>query len=116
MSERHLDPTSLLFQSFRHSQGSVGPQLYIFRYIDLQFGIQPELHPNGPELLPYEHYIAGAKRTESASHLILTPNQEDSYKGQVVDAIKDIRRIRHETIADREYEVLGKLGLAAVSL
>lgn len=91
MSERRLDPESLLFQSFRHSQGEVELQLRIFRYMDLGFGVRPDLHPVGSAVEQYKKYLAGANRTKSASHLDIAKGKDSTHGGAVYKAVKTVR-------------------------
>lgn len=86
-----MTPSELLFQSFRHSQGSISPQLHIFRYMDIAHGISVDLHPTGQELERYVAYARGATRN-TKNHLDLA-DDENKLGGIVIGSIKAIRRV-----------------------
>lgn len=87
---KKLTSSELTFQSFRHSQGSLGAQLRIFRFMDLAYGIQPDLHPVGPEFERFVGYMNGSASSGSpvsakshASSNALSPTSEEPRKNHI---------------------------------
>lgn len=101
MSERVLTPDTLMFESFRHSQGNVGTQIILFRYIELNHGVKPDTHPNADALRRYCAFINGAIRSGSKSHLKHTISSKtplDPSKA-VYAAIKQVREEQRSSFA-----------------
>src|SRR5258708_6625427 len=86
-----LTPDQLLFQSFRHSQGHIGPQLHIFRYMDLRFGIGVDLHPAPQNWQQFTKYIDGVHAKDTHAHLKMPGYEKVGASKAVYKAFKDIR-------------------------
>jgi hypothetical protein len=89
MAQKELTPAEFTFHSFRHSQGIMWSQLYIFRYFDLNFDLKPDLHPTAGDHRRYLQYIG---HTGVKTHMQY--NQPDASKAgsAVIDAFKSLRR------------------------
>jgi hypothetical protein len=92
MSRKELTPADLTFHSFRHSQGRVDSQLLIFRYFDLKFGLQPDLHPNSEEVAKYVRYLGG---TGTKTHLQYQSGSKHPPDRAVFEAVKGLRDYRN---------------------
>ncbi len=90
-----LTSEKLLFQSFQHSQGIIQPQLYIFRYMELQFGIPVDLHPSPESWHRFTQYIEGVNSKEKHVHLKTAGYQRGSASRQVYEAFKGIRKVHN---------------------
>jgi hypothetical protein len=71
---RQLTPSELTFQSFRHSQGDAGAQMRLFRIADIDYGIEPDLHPSEEDSARYIGYLTGA--ADRQLHLDITQGSE----------------------------------------
>jgi hypothetical protein len=59
-NSRPLTPESLTFESFRHSQGNVSLQYFIFGYVEGMTGMRPNLTPSAEENVRYGRFLLGA--------------------------------------------------------
>ncbi|MBC7708247.1 hypothetical protein H7Y63_03420, partial [Polaromonas sp.] len=84
-----MTPQELLFQSFRHSQGGIGPQLRIFRYMELVHGIRVDLHPTAQDHARFVKYLDGT-HASSRGHIKAVPTENKS-AAATISSMKSIR-------------------------
>lgn len=114
---KELTPSEFTFHSFRHSQGTLWPQLYIFRYFDLKFGIRPDLHPSALDRQRYLKFIGG---TSTKTHIQYDEQWADTADGKIISAFKNLRAFknapktkRHLNLFSAETIALGLAGSLA---
>lgn len=121
-----MSPQELLFQSFRHSQGSVLPQIRIFNYMERVFGTVVDLHPMGREYERFSRYLEATHTLhgERKPH-IMVAGKDEEYGGVVMKAMKDLRRyyngpdgqyIRHEDVGSTTIRFAGNIMLAEAKI
>jgi hypothetical protein len=110
MSEKELNPDSLAFWSFYHSQGNQGIQRNIFAYVFHAQGIKPNLKPNEDELKRYMKYVTGSHKQTPRHVEFLDPGETLLYG--VKEGFKLLRaemRRKPETYKRPLDKVIGEL-------
>ena len=104
-----LTPDSLTFESYRHSQGGNIPQLAIFRYMWLKYGVRPNLEPDEVAVRKYVKYLNGGIATGSNTHIL--PPRPDNPHADVLESFDLIQHYR----SDGEARVIERLCLEGVT-